>query len=736
MSNLISVYDNEWTTTVTNSNASLDEIQNTKGCFLGNGKIGMISALDRIGVQKSIITTSFDFNESGLYNNNVIDAFNHSTIKVFDNKQGPETASTMILNSQSLNMFNGIASTNMTFTNMTTSDMTNVSYDIYPIRHLPYCSMQTITITPAFNSSSNNPTINLFHEISTENNITSIDYNNNVIYNELVSPLAGMYMLNGKGIFSDTQKTIAVACCYLFEQNNFKLVGFNRYRKENNRCFQKLVLQNFTSGQSYKFHIFTTQMSEYDFKSPNEEVKRISVNILNKLQTTEQIAQLRQNHVSSWFNMWKSNISIEPKAGITQQEANEFNSVKRTLRYSMYNIWSSVREGIRTEVNPLSLSVIDNQGTIYWDGDLWFLPVLIMMRPDIAKTVLEARYKVIDQAIQLAAGYGYQGSKFPYVNDVTGYSQGPYWDLNGPLHIFNTALISISVWNYYRITQDKDWMMNKGYTILKNNANFFVSKLSIDENGLYHIEDVYSFHDKVSTDNALTNYLIKVALKYCLEASYEFNIVAKEEWGRAYYNIDLTSFTVPNFGIVKNDSTTTPTDTFKFLEMLIPLLAYYNDTFFKTTSYRDLSTIQDNFNFFKTKVQTAYQNNPMNNMILSWISAQLLNYDSIYPDIVNTYILKTINENVKGVWGNFNMNNNNTEYNDVSLSSLFVLMMMTTVGTLKITGSVSETRFYNESMGIKGENTTNMPRTWKNVKVTGVGVNNCTIAVLNNVYYT
>jgi hypothetical protein len=696
-----------------------------------------------------------------------------------------------------------------------------------------------------------------------------------------------------------------------------------------------------------------------------------------------------------------------------QQQYDSFNLVQKTLRYSMYNLWSSVREGIRTEVNPISLAVIDKGGELYWDGDLWFIPVLIILRPDIAKNVLEARYRVIDKAIQLASGYGYQGSKFPYINDVSGYVNSPYWDLNGPLHIFNTALISINVWNYYRVTQDKDWMINKGYTILKNNANFFVSKTTIDDAGVYHIEDVYSFHDKVSTDNALTNYMIRAAVKYALEASYELNIIPREEWTRTFYNIDVTMFddqttqapgtisvktespivtgtdttflatfnvddyirigsndynilsiesdtsltltspilisifttsgldTVTSIGntfkttfkagdniridgynytiasdpdtdtsltlttkavtttpplstykmtplglilttagssivtgfgtsftktfknlalkitiggtkydilsvesdtsltlifpvssstaqlpgtvsttsgspivtgsiivgskttflttfkvgdyiiidshhyniksiesivdpiedqvesltlttnaisttsgvpyysgtsytianpnyknIIKNDSSVTKSDKFKFLEMLIPLLSYYNDTYLKTNTSRGVGTIQDNLKFYKRKIENGYQSNPMNNMILTWIDGLLLNYSSVYPDVMNANLLKTISENVKGIWGNFNMENKETEYNDISLSSMYILMLLQTTGSLKVSGSVSETHFYNESMGIRADSTCNMPKTWKNIKLTGIGSGRDTFSVLNNVYYS
>lgn len=728
---LVSTYDNEWTVTITNSNSTpLSTLQNTKGAFLGNGKIGFVSSFEKIGVQKSIISVDFDFNENGMYKTNVNDAFDFTQIKFFDNKSPEETVADLNLSSTSLNLFNGILTTNFVLTNKTNSNIVDISYDLYPVRHMPYCTMQTINITPRQTMSN----LELFHEISCGPNIAIQDYNNNLIYSENADADKGLYVLNGQGHFLDTGKKISIASCYLTDDwSKFNLIGFNRYARDVQRCYQKIVLTNLNSNVEYKFNILTTQLTEYDFKIPNEEVKRIVLNVAHR--TT--IPVLRQNHVAAWNNMWKSNLTIDPKLGITTQEENELSKLRLTVRYSLYNIWSSVREGIRTEVNPSALSVIDTYGTLFWDGDLWFLPLLVLFRPDIAKNILEARYRVIDKAIQLASGYGYSGSKYPYVNETIGYVDSPYWDLNGPMHIFNTALVSVSAWNYYRVTQDRDWLQNKGYTMMKNNANFFVDKTEVDVNGVYSLKNVYSFHDKISDNNALTNYLVKVALKFTMEASYELNIVPNENWGQVFFNLDMSYFNGDPLDIIKLDDDSLSTDTFKFLEMLIPLTPYYNKTYFQTYVSRDLSNIAENLDFYETKIASQYETNPMNNMLRTWLIASMTNRPTVgVANTVETYtmLMKIMNENVVGLWGNFNMLNDGNKYNDLSLGALFVLLIATTLGTLYIGGSVSETRFYNESMGIRATNICAMPRTFKNIRLTGVGGVD-TYNVLNNVFY-
>ena len=51
------------------------------------------------------------------------------------------------------------------------------------------------------------------------------------------------------------------------------------------------------------------------------------------------------------------------------------------------------------------------------------------------------------------------------------------------------------------------------------------------------------------------------------------------------------------------DDQSQETDQYKFLEMLIPFLTYYNDSYLKTNLNRSSTTIESNLNFYKTKAK-------------------------------------------------------------------------------------------------------------------------------------
>jgi hypothetical protein len=723
---LESSYNGEWSILVTNtSNAPLDVLQNSHGAFNGNGKLGFLSSFTDIDVQKCYYSIDFDFDDFGKYKTNVIEAFNPQCVRLFNQTYDSNISVDFV--STDLNMYNGIVTSEFNFNNTSTSEVINVKVDSYCVRHMPFCTVQTITLTPEQDMN-----LDMYHFISCKNNIEQVEYNNNTIISELVDPTKGLYVLNGKGVIKNYGRQLTISSAYHFENSNFTPIGFNTYRQEPNTCFQKIRCIDMLANQEYKLHIVSCTMSEYDFVLPLEETKRV---LLSSLLTTNPITKLRQNHVISLMNMWKANITIDPKSGITQEEDDMMNKLKKTIKVSLYNIWASVRDGISTEINPSALSILDSTGSVFWDGDLWLIPVLCMFKPTIAKSILESRYNIIDKAMKLAAGYGYKGSKYPYVQDIIGY-KNIYYDVAEPLHIFNTGLLNISIWNYYRCTMDRDWLRNKGYTMLKNNADFFASIVEIDNNGLYNINKVYSFHPKVANNNALTNYIAKLAIKYALEASYELGIIPNENWSRTYFNLDMRYFADP-FEVIKLDEDATDTDTYRYLEHLIPITNFYKDMFFMTGNGRDAGTIYRNINFYQDKVNPSYETHPMNNMIRAMLYSFLSSQDpDSFTENMTTYVEKVLNENTSNLWGNFSMDNSQNTLNDITLSAMFILLIANSIGTVRIQGGVAETRFYYEEMKVSAQSTTFMPKTWKNMRVTGVGPYLDVYNILNGTYYS
>ena len=731
MSNLI--YDNNWVVTL--SNLQNVNVSSYTGPFAGNGKIGVYVSMSNIATDKTYVSGSLTFNQIGKYRNNMIDGFGMNTIKLFHNVNSNITYN---FQHQNLDMSKGSVATRFTVAS-NNINMVDVTHNITPLRQLPYCTLQTVQMTML----SNVPVLDIYHEMSGDAKfISDMDFNNNVIYNERIYEDKGLYILNGSGNISRIGQDgrhvkIAGATCYLFEgasSNNVKNLGFNAYNNLSS-CYQKHRYTGLLTGDVVRFHVLGAQMTSMDFSEPIEEIKRILLNIAFKNENiTTLVDSLNNDNATGWSNMWQSDVLLEPKVGITTNEANDVKRVKQYVRYSLYQIYSCIRDGINTEINPLNLSYLDSNGNIFFDGDLWMVPVLLLLKPTMAKTILEFRYKNLEQATQLAASFGYSGSKYPYQNDVLGY-QSMYWDVISPLHIFNNALIAINAWNYYRITLDKEWLSTKGYAMMRNIADFLVSVITVDGQGNYNYNNVVGMSERISDNHAFTVYMAKLALKYAIEASYELNFVAKNTWQNGFLNTDITTFTGSNCSIIKYDDAYSG-ENLDVLDNLMILNPYYSSLYFNPNlPCRDSNAIQNNVNYYAGRVTPTYENDALNNLIFSSLNASIIQTNTGNLTTFYDKVRETLNENAKDLWGYFGRVGNDAG-NDVSLNAFFVMMFLTNIGGLRIQGGVTESKFYYEEMGIKGTYTANMPNTWKNIRIKGVGPTSELFNVVNNVFYS
>lgn len=716
------------------SNLPNVDLSQYNGAMTANGKIGFYTSMTDISTTRTYISANFTFNQIGKYKNNLIQGFDMNKVKFFHNTDNHISYE---LVHQSLDMSRGRVETKFNVSSNNIS-LISATHRLVPLRQYPFCILQTIE----FQANEDMNSLDLYHEIGGNANfINEMSFNNNVIYNERVYEDNGLYILNAEGnlnrLGSDGRSMkIAGASCYLFpDETNVKKLGFNVYNNLTS-CYQKIRWNNVSSNQTYNFFILSAQMSGFDFPEPLDEVKRILLNIAFREQNIDILATtLASENLLYWNRLWNSDVLLEPKVGITSPELVEVKKVKQYLRYTMFNILASIRDGVNTEVNPLNLSYLDANGNIFFDGDLWMVPILLFLKPDMAKTILEHRYKNLEQATQLAASFGLKGSKFPYQDDVVGY-QSTYWDVVSPLHVFNNALIAINVWNYYRVTLDKDWLSNKGYLMMRNVADFIISLITIDDEGKYNVYNVAGMSERVSLNPAMTTYMFKLALKYVIEASYELNFIPKKTWIDSYLNLEIVTLDDEgDCGIIMYDDQYQAED-LDILDHLIILFPYYSSIFFDPNKpCRDTQSILTNLEYYTQRITSKYDTDPLNNMIVALLYASVMQTNTSKINTFYSKLIKIFEDNIREVWGHFNRVSAE-QGNDTTLSALFIMIFLNGIGGLRIEGGVTESKFYYEEFGIKGKYFAIMPNTWKNIRLKGIGVSQELYNVVNTQTYS
>jgi trehalose/maltose hydrolase-like predicted phosphorylase len=239
-------------------------------------------------------------------------------------------------------------------------------------------------------------------------------------------------------------------------------------------------------------------------------------------------------HKALWAALWEGDIVIE--GDLEAQQA---------VRLALYHLYAFGRGDSDLSIGPMGLSLqVPYNGHIFWDTELWMLPPLLLLNQDIARSLVNYRFDRLGAAQKRAQNYGYKGAMFPWESDDTGEEATPPYALTGPFEHHITADIGIAFWNYYQATQNKQWLAQKGYPVMKEIADFWVSRVSPNEDGSYSINNVVGANEFAHNvdDNAFTNGAAITALQFATLAAQELNLPPNPAWKTVANNIRILKF--------------------------------------------------------------------------------------------------------------------------------------------------------------------------------------------------
>ena len=718
------------------------------GPFLSNGKIGIILRADAHGASDVFITGDMT-PKLGVYENNIIPGIHSSHTHLFAIDEAASPGISMESFQMSLAMDTGIATLSYDIYNNQTVKWATFEQDVYVHRMLPFICVQTVRVsfTNEYLQDATAPTPCIFHEMIAPSTLVNATFTTNTLaianssnQQLLQQQQPPLHMLCcSANLASDSSVQVASTVTYLFDSAIMRNGGHNVYRANRSQAFNRIdfISKSTLEAQKvYKIHMITAMASSHDLPQTADTLQRMILNIVqapspspNSTAMTEDIIamDIRSKHVAGWMALWKGNLVIEAKDDASPTEALAVLELKKAVRIALYNVYSCTRPGVSVEINPTNISLVDRDGSIMYDGDLFFIPLLLLMNPDLSRSILQQRYKSLSVARQLAAGFGNRGAKFPYINDVAGFTKTLYWDTVSPVNVFNTPLVSISVWNYYRSTRDFDWLKETGYDILRNVADYIVSIATLTDSDVspggaqYTIANVSGPSAVKGSSNTFTNYLCATALRYTIEASYELSLPIKPAWSTVYSGMFIPEFS--ETGILKFDAL--GTEEFGIAEPLLLMTPYLDSLFFETNRSRGPNTLDAALSFYKDR--TTVTDHPYNllarALLLSRV-AQTLPVDQAteriteYESILKTFLSKYSSQDA---WGNLSRSPTMSKVNDVTMSAIFLLMILMGPVGFRIQGGVTDTRFYYQEMQIVKNPTARMPSSWKRVMVYGFG---------------
>lgn len=204
---------------------------------------------------------------------------------------------------------------------------------------------------------------------------------------------------------------------------------------------------------------------------------------------------------------------------------------QQVVHANLFYVVSSLFSTNDRSVAPMGLSSVSYGGHIFWDAELWVLPAIIVQHPDLARSIVDYRFQRIAQAAKNAEAHGYSGAEYPWESAETGEEVAPA-EFSRERHI--TADVAFAAWQYYLWTGDRDYLLNEALPILRETADYWVSRANLGSDGKYHIKQVIS-PDEIAglvDDDVYTNCVVRCNLIASVNACRELGLAGNPRWTR------------------------------------------------------------------------------------------------------------------------------------------------------------------------------------------------------------
>ncbi|MBR7675079.1 glycosyl hydrolase family 95 catalytic domain-containing protein [Streptomyces daliensis] len=187
-------------------------------------------------------------------------------------------------------------------------------------------------------------------------------------------------------------------------------------------------------------------------------------------------------HAASWRELWRSDVEVNGRP-----------EMQKWLRSTQYGLLASTREGADDSIAPTGLSSDNYAGLVFWDAETWMYPGLLATRPELAKSVVDYRYRTREGARANARRLGHSGLFY-------GWNTGSHGDLWKECHSWDPphcrtqnhlqSDIALATWQYYLATRDTTWLRERGWPVLKGIAEFWADRATRNGDGSYSVKNV------------------------------------------------------------------------------------------------------------------------------------------------------------------------------------------------------------------------------------------------------
>lgn len=478
------------------------------GITVANGMIGIVSSPEPFKVKNVVLAGTYDLYGRGRVSN-FLNSFSLLNMRL--DIDGKELDFSTVKNfRQELDMRSAAFTSSFDY-----EDQANVKYTYYSLRHLPFCVLMEVSIT-----AKKDLVINAANIMEAPDALREVQN----YYNGIDRPHVNIGLLTSTAKSPTGKLQLCASTSFLFEEALQEEPRVFHSMWDNSMHLMKFS-KTIKKGQTYSFCIVGTSISSAHHEDPLNEAERLT--IFARLERRDRLISF---HQKAWDDLWKSDILIEGDAQ-SQQDVHSM----------LYHLYSFAREGNSFSLSPMGLSGLGYNGHVFWDTEIWMFPVYLILHPEIAGSLIEYRFERLQAAKRNALAHGYKGAMFPWESAGSGVEETPVWALSGPFEHHITACVAFAAWNYYCVTQNIEWLREKGWPILSVTADFWASRVERNGPGNYDIKNVVAADEWAENvdNNAFTNAAAILNLKNATTAAGLLGYTANPDWELVAQNIPI-----------------------------------------------------------------------------------------------------------------------------------------------------------------------------------------------------
>ena len=261
---------------------------------------------------------------------------------------------------------------------------------------------------------------------------------------------------------------------------------------------KKIDVNKGTSFSIRKYAVYTSSKYHQDLEKENakvlEEVKKRDL-------YQDQIDQINQAQIHDAVKIYDEDINA-------------------IVHYNLYQLYTSGGADEFSNIPAKGLSGEGYEGHYFWDTDIYMFMFFLMNNQKIAKNLLMFRYNTLDHAIARARELGHKrGAKYPW-RTIDGKEVSPYFPAGTAQYHINAA-IAHSFIQYYHVTNDVDFLLQKGFKVLYETAIIYL-EIGCFYDGEFHINSVTGpdEYTAVVNNNYYTNKMAQHHMRFVI-AFYE-----------------------------------------------------------------------------------------------------------------------------------------------------------------------------------------------------------------------